>query len=297
MKTFCKTIYVFFALYATCTFQTKAQEPDTSSPLKSLAEAERSFAKMAAAEGVRNAFVFNLADKALMFRGGPINGKELWEKRKPAPFILKWEPEFVDISASGDFGFTTGPWEIQEYRPLTEVGGYGYFTSVWKKQTDGAWKVVLDIGTSNPKPTQYEYALQYPKGSDKKRTFTAITKPDAVRDELIQRDASLGKASAASFKAQTFFDALAADGRFHRNNYFPTTNRDTIAIRLSGITAWESQPIGADVATSGDLGYTYGTYTIKRGEQSEKGHYVRFWKRNEKNQWMIMLDLTDPAQK
>lgn len=295
MKNCFKTILLFLSFVSTYALQIKAQEPDSASPLKPLVEAERSFAKMAAAEGVRNAFVHNLADKALMFRNGPINGKELWEKRKPAPFLLKWEPEFADIAASGDFGFTTGPWEIQEYRPLTESGGYGYFTSVWKKQTDGTWKVVLDIGTSNPKPAAYTYALQYPPGADKARSFTPVAKLDAVRDELIQRDAALGRSTAASFSAPSFFEALSSDARLQRNEYLPTTHRDTIAARLSGITAWESQPIGGDVASSGDLGYTYGTYTIRRGEASEKGHYVRFWKRNEKNQWKITLDLTDPS--
>src|SRR5258708_1790998 len=29
---------------------------------------------------------------------------------------------------------------------------YGHFVTIWKKQPDGAWRVVLDTGTENPPP-------------------------------------------------------------------------------------------------------------------------------------------------
>ena len=50
----------------------------------------------------------------------------------------------------------------------------------------------------------------------------------------------------------------------------------------------------ADVAQSADLGYTYGTYELKReGEaKPEKGYYVRVWKRDARGHWQIALDTT-----
>ncbi len=51
---------------------------------------------------------------------------------------------------------------------------------------------------------------------------------------------------------------------------------------------WE--PESVEVAASGDLGYTYGIYTISDGKSKEKGTYVTVWKRNTKGEWKFVLD-------
>jgi hypothetical protein len=51
----------------------------------------------------------------------------------------------------------------------------------------------------------------------------------------------------------------------------------------------------ADVAQSGDLGYTYGSYELKEANAtSEKGYYARVWKRGANDQWQVVLDTTSP---
>ncbi len=65
---------------------------------------------------------------------------------------LTWTPVGADISASGDLGYTYGNYEFQspgQNGPMTE---YGKYTSIWKKQKDGSWKVVLDMGNASPVP-------------------------------------------------------------------------------------------------------------------------------------------------
>jgi ketosteroid isomerase-like protein len=32
------------------------------------------------------------------------------------------------------------------------VAGYGKYTSIWKKQEDGQWKVLVDMGNDSPDP-------------------------------------------------------------------------------------------------------------------------------------------------
>ncbi len=65
---------------------------------------------------------------------------------------LTWTPVGADISSSGDLGYTWGTYEFHSRdkngSPTTDHGKY---TSIWKLQKDGSWKVVLDIGNSNPK--------------------------------------------------------------------------------------------------------------------------------------------------
>jgi len=66
---------------------------------------------------------------------------------------LTWIPVGADISASGDLGYTYGTWEFhtkdKDGKPAVD---YGNYTSIWKKQKDGNWKVALDMGNSRPAP-------------------------------------------------------------------------------------------------------------------------------------------------
>jgi len=97
-----------------------AQEPDSSSALFSMRDAERNFARSSVMYGRNTAFVENFAEESVIFTDRWLtNGKQFSKERKPTPVVLKWEPEFMDISGSRDFGISTGPWEAQEYRPNT----------------------------------------------------------------------------------------------------------------------------------------------------------------------------------
>jgi len=65
----------------------------------------------------------------------------------PATATLKWEPSFADVSASGELGYTWGRYEL--YVPMTKLGAAplirrGTYVTIWKRQLNGVWKVVLD---------------------------------------------------------------------------------------------------------------------------------------------------------
>lgn len=64
---------------------------------------------------------------------------------------LDWTPIGADISASGDLGYTYGYYEFQhsdkDGKRLTEDGKY---TTIWKRQSNGSLKVVLDMGNTGP---------------------------------------------------------------------------------------------------------------------------------------------------
>ena len=63
---------------------------------------------------------------------------------------LTWTPVGADISASEDLGYTYGTYEFRskdkDGKPVVDHGKY---TSIWKKQRDGSWKVVLDMGNAS----------------------------------------------------------------------------------------------------------------------------------------------------
>jgi ketosteroid isomerase-like protein len=63
---------------------------------------------------------------------------------------LTWSAVGADIASSGDLGYTWGNYEFlskdKEGKQNVERGKY---TTVWKKQADGNWKVALDMGNKN----------------------------------------------------------------------------------------------------------------------------------------------------
>ena len=58
---------------------------------------------------------------------------------------LTWKADFVDVSASGDLGYTYGEYT---YTYKDEAGNTlsekGIFHTVWKRQKNGDWRFVWD---------------------------------------------------------------------------------------------------------------------------------------------------------
>lgn len=57
--------------------------------------------------------------------------------------------------------------------------------------------------------------------------------------------------------------------------------------------SWE--PLNADISSSGDMGFTYGIYTIymdsPEGDKvTKEGTYVTIWKKNKEGEWKFVLD-------
>ena len=60
---------------------------------------------------------------------------------------LRWTPTRADVAASGDLGWTTGSYVSESPTPDgTVVRGEGVYVSIWRRQPDGSWRVVMDLG-------------------------------------------------------------------------------------------------------------------------------------------------------
>jgi len=67
--------------------------------------------------------------------------------------LLTWMPVGADISSSGDLGYTYGSFEFRSKdKDGREHVEHGKYTSIWKRQKDGSWKVVLDMGNATAEP-------------------------------------------------------------------------------------------------------------------------------------------------
>ena len=58
---------------------------------------------------------------------------------------LTWKPDFVDVAASGDLGYTYGKYTYSFTNSEgNKIETNGVFHTVWKRQLDGTWKFVCD---------------------------------------------------------------------------------------------------------------------------------------------------------
>src|SRR5256714_895333 len=140
---------------------------------RALVQMEHDFAKAAATRGTRDAFLEFLADDGIIFQPGPVNGKKFWTERQPRKGLLSWEPIFADVSRAGDLGYTTGPWEFRPNGPEDQPVAFGQYFTIWKKQSDGSWKAVLDRGVG----TERAYAkpsLQFPADDGTKNEKSTV---------------------------------------------------------------------------------------------------------------------------
>lgn len=285
-----KTIFLISVLISSSVV---AQEPDSSSALFQMREAERNFARASVMHGRNASFVENFADESIIFTDTWLtNGKQFWKDVKVRPLVLKWEPEFMDIAESRDFGISTGPWEVQEYRPYTAPLATGYFLSVWKKQTDGTWQVILDAGSTTPTRTDYDRSFSFPAGADKPVPNPKLVNAESIREELTKREEQFLAAWKTNPLPATYASFLAPQVRMQREGYLPTTNMDTINVwagQLNKTLTWKT--VGSGAASSGDLGFTYGLIEKRSDPNESKSHYVRIWKKEPEGGWKIIIEM------
>lgn len=111
-----------------------------------VAQVERAFAATMKARD-HAAFVRFLSDEAI-FTGGPqpLRGKQMvadeWKKffTKPEP-PFSWEPDEVEVLASGSLARTSGPVYARDGKLIAR------FQSVWRQEAPHTWRIVFDGGS------------------------------------------------------------------------------------------------------------------------------------------------------
>ena len=285
-------------LYATTVLSRDSQLP---ADLASLVDSEREFARTSVAQGIRSSFLEYFADDAIVFQPQPVKYKEA-VKDLPAPadplaYTLDWQPLYSDISAAGDLGYNTGPYILTDNSPARRPPQYGFFFSVWKKQPDGRWQVVLDVGIETN--AAYTGPRELRTGAVSGAATTTAVDRAAARAGLFEREHALQESARTQGMAGAYSSRLNNDSRLHRNGMQPMLGRKAIVRYLSQNNyspTWK--PVYADIASSGDLGYVYGSYQIQdtgSGAVLEQGYYARVWKRGADNKWLVVLDTTSPV--
>ena len=287
MQILSKSEKLFFLLLALNIPPLIAQESETSA-LQSLIEAEKNFAQMAVEKGIREAFLANLADDAVLFDPGPVNGKQLYLKRPPSDARLTWEPIFADVARAGDIGYTTGPWEYKKSSNEQNPSAYGQFFTVWKKQGDGKWKVAIDAGIDTAAPVDKPSASTSPTNESSSST---TVDPKTERRALAEAEKEFDEASAKDAGA-ALIAAADANVRVFRNERFPAVGRDAAQLMIGyDHGKMTTKRLGDGISHSADLAYSYGEYAKERLDGIDHGIFVTIWKMSVGGDWKLVADI------
>jgi ketosteroid isomerase-like protein len=120
-----------------------------------LFDLEARFAKDVAVRGGKGFAEWFAEDAVLLGNGvAPVRGREAIAKASawsPQDYQLTWTPTEAVMGPSGDIGYT---WSHYEGRSRDAAGNpvltSGRFITIWRRQPDGSWKVVLDAGANEP---------------------------------------------------------------------------------------------------------------------------------------------------
>jgi ketosteroid isomerase-like protein len=293
--------------------QRAVAKPEPIPPaLEAMADTERDFAKRAMVVGWKEAFLEFFSDSAVGYDGesvGPAKEQIRANPDPPKDHQLLWEPRYGDVARSGELGYLTGP--SRNILPSRNNGQprHGVYASIWKRERDGSFRVVIDVGINTPRAATFaEGFTRAPAANRFTGDLSDRTPPLGTADSVLNSDLRTGAVRA-------YRGRLAPGVRFHRPLTMPVVGEAAVLRFLANQPRFDQADSRfAESAQAGDLGYTWGTWSRRlppargrsgsgasprgrdsaRGaspERMESGFYTRVWTRDRSGQWKVVLDV------
>ena len=272
--------------------QAQSTESKRQTDLESLAAAERSFAAETVKVGFRDGFIKYFADDGIGFGPEPERTREKLMKLPPPTgprrVVFNWAPMFGDVSDAGDLGYTTGPVLYTDVTENPKPPRHAMYFSVWQKQTDSSWKVVLDMGVDTPEavaPLDIKFTAATPVGTRRPNPMKGTP-----QDNYRALDWAMWSVLAKTRPSAGGVRYLDTQFRVHRDGIMPIV--DVAGLGKLRRSATKYEIIDGKIAQSGDLAYTYGKYSIDQGTDfTESGYYVHVWRRDSDSKWRLVVDV------
>ncbi|MBV9987920.1 MAG: hypothetical protein JO301_09590 [Chitinophagaceae bacterium] len=246
--------------------------------IRGLINAEKQFAWFTASHTVKEGFLNYMDSAGIIFRNGAaVNAQEAFRKQNAGAGILNWEPAFAVISASGDMGATTGPYEFRAKTIQDTPVGRGHFFSVWRINAAGEWKNIADFGSSSKMP-----ATQVQKV--KEIILDKLKPGDMDQDGLMLLDKKFNTAL-QDRNIGGWMPYTSTDSWLNLDGQLPAMGMLQIADVLQKLPeGLKITTTAGELSSAKDLGYTYGT--VVNGSQTN--NYLRVWiYRN--RQWQVIM--------
>jgi ketosteroid isomerase-like protein len=288
MKQFILSFFTLFSI-TLANAQTSSNQD-----LQAMIQTERDFVKMAKDQNTRDAFLYYVTDDVISSGpNGLITGKDRWRNQKAGAAWLYWDVAFSDIAASGDIGYNTGPWEFRKTKTNDEKPiAFGEFNSIWKKQSDGTWKNVLDIGIGHDEGP----LVASIKASTSANPLTKKYSTSAdEKNKLAELEKKFIEANTKDTRS-AYYKFLSSESRLIHSEHLPIiTPEDKQKYLMTAVSPTNVELVSGDIASSNDLGYFYGKGNVqvtKDGKAETKiATYLRVWKKEGGRNWKIVLDV------
>lgn len=142
-------LVLFTSLFCSC--DQKKTTTQKSSTYEIL-DADKAFSDMSRQVGMKKAFLQYIDNEGTLLRPDhmPVVGADaidLLSVLSDTAYTLSWKPLKAEIANSGDIGYTYGIYEL--ILPDTTLNGT--YVNIWKKESDGEWKFVLNSNNSGLK--------------------------------------------------------------------------------------------------------------------------------------------------
>ena len=145
--------YLLFCIIfcaAACT--TKSKPVDASSAISELMTTDKAFSQRSSEVGMNTAYIEFLDSNGVLLRPHQMtlmsaDAVDYLIQQNDKDFTITWKPEKAAVAASGDLGYTYGYYAVKP--SFADTSLYGTYISIWKKQKDGIWKLVLNSGNND----------------------------------------------------------------------------------------------------------------------------------------------------
>jgi ketosteroid isomerase-like protein len=250
-----------------------------------IVDLEARFADASRERGAKAAFLEFLGEESIVLRPGPTWGRAAWTVAEDLPGTLDWLPDRAQVAADGELGFSTGPWSFTPNDPKRGASE-GRYVTVWRR-TDNGWRVLFDGGFGRKPAGAWEARGKEPV----LRPYACERSDAAPPGELQLLDLAISGIPGAATHAERMQPWMdEATTLFHDPSVEGARDAAARTAALASLPATSQYwPMGADIASSGDLGYSYGLAAPAPGASADTS-YVHIWCRHGSG-WRLALQL------
>lgn len=277
---FCYIPFFYFHVFA---------QGDPTEQVNQLITAEYNMSVLASKRGVLTAYQTFSDENTVFFSPAPTAAPVYLKNKPEIPDVMTWKPVYAKVSKSDEWGFTTGPisWQRIGFKKQ-----YGEYLCLWKRDRKGEWKIAYRAISEHGQPSKLVNTVFESPVDNKYRKSRSKARLRQREDIILSTDqlyATILKAD----NQTAFKEFLTVDARIYLPDINPIV--DLINIRSSlkkqDITI-ESMEDKVDRAYSGELAFSQGDATVRKGEDElTKCYYLRIWELQDNATWKVSVDM------
>lgn len=257
--------------------------------------ADTAFAASSTERGAQQAFQAFLASDGIVFRPTAVAGGEWFATHEQASGRLEWSPAAVAVDCAGGLAVTTGPWRYRNPAGGDPVAGH--YLSIWRKDSNGEWFVVLDHGVDESAEASAAGGMQASLDAIWPAVRDCSPASGANAESLAKQDRELNAAIRSKGIDTALRRHVHAAAFAYRDESPPrpvTAEWPADGLVLGGRLEGRGQ--SAVAAPGSDMGYTYGEIVEpakRRVVPRPTAVYVRVW-RHDGHDWRLAIDMSTP---